>query len=190
LLFQVLEHNFARRAKLGCDQFVYYRATDPRKCLAPDGFVRLGGPDESFDSWKTWERGAPELCVEIVSESDARTWDDKLAAYAELGVSELVRFDADAPAGSRIRIWDRLEGDLVEREVELDRSPCRVLGGAWVVTGFEVYPAALRLEGEDGALLPTSTEAEALARDADRAAAERRIAELEAELRRRDAPKT
>ena len=41
---------------------------------APDEFVRLGGPDEPFDTSKTWERGVPELCVEIASDSDAREW--------------------------------------------------------------------------------------------------------------------
>lgn len=188
LLFLFLEHNFADRATLGCNQFVYYRATDPRRCVAPDGFVRLGGPDVSFDSWKTWERGAPELCVEIASESDVRTWDDELEAYAELGAVELVRFDPDAEPGRRLQAWDRLEGDLVERVVSGDRTPCRVLGGSWIVAPWESHPAALRLQGSGGALLLTREEAEARGREAEakaREAAERRVAELEAELARR-----
>src|SRR6187431_1704337 len=57
LLYQFLKLAFADRAHIGCDQFVYWDAANPRVYLAPDAFVRLGGPDELFGSWKTWERG-------------------------------------------------------------------------------------------------------------------------------------
>ena len=72
---------------------VYWDPTDPSRCLAPDAFVRLGVPDSIFGSWKTWERGAPEVAVEIVSDSDVSeaSWDAKLLRYQELGVRELVR---------------------------------------------------------------------------------------------------
>ncbi|MBM4361649.1 MAG: Uma2 family endonuclease [Deltaproteobacteria bacterium] len=69
-LFLTLQAAFRETAVLGSDQFVYWDPTDPTACVAPDLFVRLGGPDESFKSWKTWERGAPELAVEIISDSD------------------------------------------------------------------------------------------------------------------------
>jgi Uma2 family endonuclease len=195
LLFHVLE-SFAERATIGSDQFIYWSASDPSRCLAPDAFVRLGTPDSLFGSWKTWERGAPELAVEIVSEHDAseRSWTDKLRKYHEVGVSEVVRFDPDAPEGERLRVWDRLEGDLVERLVEADATPCTVLGLFWVLVASEGLTAALRLahdpEGHDLVLTPLETEnrAEAAARVAEteaRRAAERRVAELEAELRRR-----
>jgi Uma2 family endonuclease len=47
-------------------------AASRRRCLAPDGFVKLGVPRDVLDSWKTWERGVPELCVEILSPSDSK----------------------------------------------------------------------------------------------------------------------
>jgi Uma2 family endonuclease len=174
LLYAILKEGFANRAHIGSEQFVYFVASDPKRCVAPDAFVRLGGPDDSFDTWKTWERGAPELCVEIASDSDAREWARKLEAYHALGVSELVLFDADAPEGSRVRVWDRVEGDLVERVVEGDRAACRTLEATWVVRPEGAYPFALRLADAAGELLPTRAEA-----------AQRRIAELEAELARR-----
>ncbi|WP_437897314.1 Uma2 family endonuclease [Sorangium sp. So ce124] len=191
LLYVVLK-TFADRASIGSDQFVYWSASDPSRCLAPDAFVRLDTPDTPFGSWKTWERGAPELAVEIVSEhdSDPQTWADKLRKYHELGVLELVAFDPDAAPGERLRVWDRIDGDLIERVVEGERSPCTVLNLHWVIVPAAGQPAALRLaRTPDGAeLVPTPEEAErrrAEAEQAARATAERRIAELEAELRRR-----
>jgi Uma2 family endonuclease len=131
-----------------------------------------------FDSWKTWERGVPELAVEIVSPNDRPVpWESTLERYHELGVAELVRFDPEAPRGSRLRAWDRVDEDIVARVVEGERTPCLTLGLHLVVAPVEGYDA-LRLardpEGRD--LLLT---------DLEERAAERRIAELEAELKKR-----
>jgi Uma2 family endonuclease len=161
LLYQILERAYSGQASLGCDQFVYWNAREPRRCLAPDAFVRRGRPDDLFKSWKTWERGAPELAVEIVSDTDrADPWEEKLERYHEMGVRELVRFDADDPPGTRIRVWDRVEEDLVERELHGDTTPCATLSLHWVVAPGEGLPAALRLardpEGRD--LLPSPAE--------------------------------
>lgn len=206
LLYQIVKYTFAASCSIGCDQFVYFDASDPTRCVAPDLFVRLGVPDSAFGSWKVWERGTPQLAVEIVSDSDApqTPWDVKLARYHAMGVEELVRFDPDGPAGSRLRVWDRLDGDLVERVVQNDVAACEVLRLWWVVCPAPGLEAALRLSrNPDGTdLLPTGQEAEAAARQAEaaarqaeaaarqaeaaaRLAAEKRIAELEEELRRR-----
>jgi Uma2 family endonuclease len=207
LLYLILEHAFGDRACLGSDQFIYWNAANPRRQLAPDVFVRLGTPDVVFDSWKTWERGTPELAVEIVSDSDASEAElgDKLERYRELGVRELVRFEPDAAAGAKLRIWDRDAEDLVERKTEQDRSPSPALGVWWVVLPDAELGAVLRLaEDPNGErLLPTRAEAEALGRETERRGREaearareaeararevleRRVAELESQLRRRD----
>jgi Uma2 family endonuclease len=171
LLYLVLKRAFSSTATIGSEQFVYFSASDPRKCVAPDVFVRRGLADHDFASWKTWERGAPELAVEIISESEnVASWDEKVESYHELGILELVRFDAGAPAGSQLRVWDRLEGDLVERVVEGDRTPCNVLRGDWLVRPTAGYPTGLRLADATGVVLPT---------------AEERVAELEALLTKR-----
>src|SRR6187549_617322 len=117
-LWSMLRLAIGQRAMVGSDQFLYWDPTDPGQCLAPDVLVWFGAPDRPFSSWKVWERGAPHLAVEVVSESDARDrfWEPKLEAYRRSGVVELVRFDAD-DARAPLRLWDRLEGDLVEREV-------------------------------------------------------------------------
>jgi hypothetical protein len=143
--------------------------------------VRLHSPDSKFKTWKVWEWGAPELAIEILSESDER-WDSKLQKYARLGVSELVAFDPESSPGT-LRIWDRLEADLVERELTGNSAASNVLPGYWVVVADAEHGRALRLSHDDAgaSLFPTPTEAEAAARQA----AEARIRELEAELARR-----
>ncbi len=177
---------------IGSDQFVYWDPTDPSRCLAPDAFVHLGVPDSIFGSWKTWERGVPEVAVEIVSDSDASlaSWDVKLRRYQELGVRELVRFDPEEAPSLQLRIWDEVDGELVERTEKKERHLCRGLSLYWVVVPTRSFPAALRLardaEGRD--LVLTPEEAADRAREAaDRAreAAEQRVAELEAQLRLR-----
>jgi hypothetical protein len=149
--------------------------------LAPDAFVRLHTPDSKFKSWKVWEWGAPELAVEILSDSDEH-WETKLLKYARLGVRELVSFDPESSPAT-LRIWDRLETDLVERELIGNSAASNVLPGYWVVVADPEHGPALRLSHDDEgtSLFPTPTEAEVAARKL----AEARIRELEAELARR-----
>jgi hypothetical protein len=166
LLHQILDLAFADRAAIGCDQFVYWDPTDPAQCLAPDAFVRLGRPDDLFKSWKVWERGAPEVAVEIASESESGgDWDEKRRKYARLGVQELVRFDPESDPPS-LRIWDAVDGDLVERVVSDNASPSRYLPGSWIVVWDEALGPLLRLKREaDGGLYLTPAEQAARARD-------------------------
>jgi Uma2 family endonuclease len=183
-LFQILDLELRDRGSVGSDQFVYWNARNPGIRLAPDVFLALGIPDEDFSCWKTWERKTPELAVEIVSPSDTPEgpWREKLDRYQALGVRELVRFDAEAPPGERLRIWDRVDKTLVEREIEGDHGQSAVIGIWWVVVEDEALGPALRpARDPDGReLLPTPTELESQARQA----AEHRIAELLTELER------
>jgi len=195
-LFQLLRFAFGQSCCVGSDQFVYWRASDPKTRLAPDAFLKRGVKNAHFDSWKTWERGAPELAVEIVSESDRAGWDEKLQRYQDLGVRELVRFDPETKDERRIRIWDRVEEDLVERALDGESAESFVLERFWVVGDVE-GSAGLRL-AEDPAgltLLASPLEAETRAREGETRAreaetqrarkAEQRVRELEAELKRR-----
>jgi Uma2 family endonuclease len=177
LLYQVLKLAFGNRAAIGCDQFVYWDRTDPRVCLAPDAFVCLGEVNDLFPSWKVWERAVPQVAVEIVSESDerARGWDTKLERYRRLGVTELVRFDSVA-AEQPIRIWERVGEALLERELTEPRAQSRALPGFWLALEQPGMGLALRLSHDEQGAQLFLTEAEE---------AERRIQELEAELRRR-----
>jgi len=199
MLWLILEHAYGREHATGSEQFMYFNARDPRRCCAPDVWLKLAAKTPTYEVWKTWERGAPELVVEITSKSDQErwTWEEKVERFHEMGSREVVRFDPEGAPGSRLRVWDRIDDDLVERVVEGDASPCLVLGLWWVVAPLEDLGPALRLahDIEGQRLLPTPVEAERLGREAERLgreaerlgreAAERRVAELEAELARR-----
>jgi Uma2 family endonuclease len=184
-LFLVLDHRLSGQAFIGSDQFVYWDPTDPSACLAPDAFVRLGCPFALLPSFKVWEHGAPNLAVEIISATDARdrNWQQKLVRYARCGVAELVRYDPEEPTRA-LRIWDLLEGDLVERELsEPGARFSEALGAYWVIASDPVLGKALRIaadaEGRD--LWPTRAEAKQLESEAERAEKERERAEKEAE---------
>jgi hypothetical protein len=184
-LYDILKLAFADRACIGCDQFVYWDPTAPSACLAPDAFVRLGTPDEMFRTWKVWERGAPHLAVEITSNYDGRfeVWEDTLAKYRRLGVGELVRFDSDA-SERPLRVWDNLDGDLVERELaDPRRAESSVLQLNWIVLDHPRTRVSLRLQDPaTGALLPTRAEraeAERIELEAQRRQLQEELARLE-----------
>jgi Uma2 family endonuclease len=189
-LFQLLQFMLGERHSVGSDQFIYWNAREPRRCLSPDVFVRLGVPQTPFGSWKTWEQGGPpDLAVEVISpsEGDGIPWQEKLGRYHELGVRELVRFDPEEREGKRLRAWDRLKEDLVERRVTEDETPCLTLGLVWRVSAARDQGVGLRLVDEEGRLVETELEAEASARRHEaeaRASAEARVRELEEEVRR------
>jgi Uma2 family endonuclease len=187
------------RVVVGTEQFIYYDAADPKRCLAPDVMVWVGGPDEIFGSWKVWERGAPHVAVEIVSPSDSPPgpWQEKLHRYRSCGIGEIVRFDPVARS-SQLRIWDRVEGDLVERDLTSPEGMrCDALGLYWCLTRDESFGLMLRLARDEQGLqlLPTPREArkleaearklEAEARKLEAETAAARIRVLEDELRKR-----
>jgi len=194
-LWLMLYRALKEQAVVGSEQFVYWDPTDPKQCLSPDIFVWTGAPDHDFQSWKVWERGAPHLAVEIISDHDAdnRVWTRKLAAYQRSGIRELVRFDppnAECP----LRLWDRVQGDLVEREISqhaLERSDA--LGLYWLVEPSSEFGSMLRPCRDAAGRERLLTDEEALQIEAEgrrieaeaRCAAEARVRELEAELARR-----
>ena len=189
LLYQVLVATLGPEHTVSDDQFVYYDASNPRLKCAPDVFVKLGTPQAHFASWKTWEDGVPELCVEILSPSDMEklTLDQKLTRYLAIGVQEVLVLDPALAPGTRLRAWDRVDGDLVERVVERERTPCVTLGLHWVLTFDDALATdALRLatdaEGEHLVLTRDEASTAAERTRADRAEAE--AARLREELAR------
>jgi Uma2 family endonuclease len=196
-LYQILKRELAPRATIGSDQFIYYDPTTSKKKLAPDAFVKLDVAHSTFRCWKTWLRGAPDVAVEVVSDSDEgdEAWEIKAERYRACGIGEVVRFDPD-DAARPLRVWNHVDGDLVERARPDDGVfECGSLGLFWVVIPHPMYVRMLRLSrdraGHD--LLPTPDEAEHIeARARQEEARRRAVAESErdqltkenAELRR------
>ncbi|MCK6591192.1 MAG: Uma2 family endonuclease [Polyangiaceae bacterium] len=163
-LYQILKRELGARATVGSEQFVYFDPTSAKKKLAPDAFVKLGPPHATFRVWKTWQRGAPDVAVEIVSDSDEgeEAWELKLERYRSAGIGEVVRFDPDDDE-QPVRVWDHIDGDLVERTQPDDGVfECACLGLFWVVMPHPSFDRMLRLArdraGRDR--LPTPEEAE------------------------------
>jgi hypothetical protein len=180
-LWQAIALGFGERLAVGSDQFVYFNGRDPAACCAPDVFVCLGKAQTAFETWKTWELGTPELAFEIISACNARepAWDDKLRRYRELGNRELVRFDPD-DAARPLRIWDRVDDDLVERDpTDPSFSRCDTLDAYLRIRTDPTYGPWLYLSRDPQGRDPYLTPEEARLR------AEARVRELEAELARR-----
>jgi hypothetical protein len=166
----------------GTGRRVYYRANDARHHLLPDAFVKHGVPDRPFDVWRSWERGAPDIAFELLTGDSREALGEKVDRYHELGVGELVVFDRTAPRGHRLRVWDRIDGDFVERVVEAEQTPCFALEcdlavGPILIAGVR-YDACVRLAhrerrargGDDeSSFFPTEEEAEAMAAEAETA---------------------
>lgn len=185
-LYEMLRAVCVPEHTVGADQFVYFDASNPRRCLAPDAFVTLGVPDHDFDAYLAWEEGTPDVAFEVLSPSDTPerwTFEDKLERYRALGVRELVTFHVDAEPGRRLRVWDRIEHDLVERVVTGDTTPCLTLGMTLLVGPVDDYPVGLRLARDvEGRDLVLTKEGALRAETAARKRADERVAELEKAL--------
>jgi len=201
-------------AHVGADQYIYWRQFDPQACVAPDLYILPGvTQDIAIGVWKIWEQGiVPDFVLEIVGTNPQKDYDESPRVYAELGVEELVVFDP-FPGKDRhsFAVYRRKAGRLRQIETtNADRVHSAQLGCFVRRTGER---AALRVRlgrGETGdELFPTEAEAERAAKEQERAAKEqervakeqeraakeqeraakeaalRRIAELEAELKRR-----
>ncbi|KYF92227.1 hypothetical protein BE20_12265 [Sorangium cellulosum] len=174
-LYLILKRELAHAATLGSDQFVYWDPTTPRKRLAPDAFVRLGAPHRTR-TWKTWLHGAPDLGVEIVSESDEGepAWEEKLERYRAGGraLRSRRRRAADPRLGCARR---RSRGAVAGRPGSLR---VRDAGLWWTVVEDPSVGPMLRLarDREGRELLPTP---DAAAKERE-AAAKAREAEAEA----------
>jgi len=184
-LAQSIEYELGRQVLVSSDQFLYFDPTNPKRCLAPDVAFRLGTPFELLRTWKTWQHGTPHVGVEVVSPADASdlSLEEKLARYRQAGVGEVVRYDCEAKEHP-IRVWDLIDGDLVERDpADPEAMRCDALGYYWCVYQDPDLGPTLRLSrdraGKD--LVLTRAEAER----SEKEAALARIAELEAELRRK-----
>lgn len=186
-------------ALVGADQFIYYRPYAPTLRVAPDIYVLPGvRPDTRVSSWKTWEKGVvPSFVLEIASRDWEKDYAEAPEKYGEVGVDELLIFDPAPerhPYGVTWQVYRRVGGRPLRKVdiVEGDRVKSKTLGCFLRAVG---QGDTLRLRLGTGVrgdeLFPTMEEAERAAKEAAieaRDIAQRRVAELEARLRRGQRP--
>ena len=124
---------------VGGDMLLYYRINRNDISVAPDVFVVFGANGtHPRDSWILWREGkAPDFIMEIASSS---TWrrdaTEKRRIYADIGVTEYVRFDPTGHYFTPPLIMETLRGtDYQEQPVTTD--------AAGILRG---YSSALKLE--------------------------------------------
>jgi len=144
---------------------------------SPDVFVHLTAGPNPLQSFDAVGLGAPQFVVEVASPA---TWDYdvdvKRLGYELVGVQEYLVFDPTGDLlGDQVRAWRATTAGFMPWGADRD--------GAWrsdaLNLAFRPEGLLLRTIGRDGATLPSTTEA---LRQADEAM--RRVAELEAELRK------
>ena len=124
---------------VGGDMLIYYRMNRNDVRVAPDVFVVFGVTSRHpRDSWLVWREGrAPDFVMEIASSS---TWrrdaTEKRRIYADMGVTEYVRFDPTGNYFTPALVLETLE-DTEYREQPLTTDDAGILRG---------YSAGLELE--------------------------------------------
>ena len=168
------------------DLVLLFEEGNPEAALSPDLMVIFGAGNPDRSSYKLWEEGrkVPAFALEVLSK---RTWRKdvrvKPGLYGALGVREYWLFE---PFGMRLAGY-RLSGGEYRRIRGMADGACRSQ-----VLGLEVLveSGGLRFRNPaTGELLPDHMQSESLRKEAEVRAneAERRIAELEALLRRSSA---
>ena len=184
------------------DNAIYYEQGNPRVHRSPDGFIAFGVDRDAIlqkNGYKVWEAGKPpDWVLEIASPSTARVdLGIKREIYASIGVGEYWRFDA---SGGQY-YGEPLVGEYLQdgqyRRFEV-HTPAD--GVAWAhspLLNLDIYWGDIRLhyfdpvEGEwllglkEAQAELLGTQAELREERAARLAAQRRLRELEEELRRR-----
>lgn len=175
------------------DMLIYYRMNRNDVRAAPDVFAVFGATgNHPRDSWLVWREGkAPDFVMEIAS---SRTWrrdaTEKRRIYADMGVTEYVRFDPTGNYFTPPLILETLEGTEY-RARPLITDADGVLRGHSGVLELEIcVTPALELRLYDpaaGEWLRTHQETEAALQDSEAARQESETARRESEAGRQAA---
>lgn len=166
---------------------IYYEEGNPQRRMAPDCYIIFDANRESIDRNNTcllWEMGGPPVFVlEIGSPSTAQTdLVDKRELYAQLGIGEYWRYDQSGGDFYREPLVGEYLVDSEYHRFELNHEPDGMVWAHSPTLGLDLCWDDGRLHIWDPVaehwLLNQEEE------HAGRLAAEARVMELEAELRR------
>ena len=191
---QRLAHYFRNRPNVyvSGNLLLYYEEGNPRARVAPDVFVVFGARSVKRDTYLLWEEPkAPDFVLEITSLATKKEdQEDKYKLYRRLGVREYCQYDPTQ---------DYLEPPMQGLKLvggEYQALPVRELADGTLALWSKVRGLELRVqvaeerlrfhEPQTGQDLPDLAETDAQLRQerAARQAAEARLAELDALLRR------
>ena len=170
------------------DNAIYYQQDNPRVHRSPDGFIAFGVDRDAIlqeNGYKVWEVGKPlDWVLEIASPSTARVdLGIKREIYASIGIGEYWRFDASGG----LHYGEPLVGEFLQnghyRRFEIHTSERGAVWGHSPMLNLDIYAGDIRLHFLDpvtGEWLPGLRDAQAELRES-----QRRVRELEDELRRR-----
>ena len=122
------------------DMLIYYRMNHNDVRVAPDVFAVFGVTgNHPRDSWLVWREGkAPDFVMEIASSS---TWrrdaTEKRRIYADMGVTEYVRFDPTGDYFTPALVMETLEGTEY-REQPLTTDDVGILRGHSAVLELDI----------------------------------------------------
>jgi Uma2 family endonuclease len=200
-ILEIFRQRYAgQRVYIASDLLVYYVEGTPSKFVVPDCFVVLDCDPQRRRTFQTWkELRVPNVVFEVTSRGTSSVdIVDKPVIYERMGVQEYFLYDPTAdyltPALQGYRLID---GDLREIPNTNGRLRCNTLG---VELSLREYDLVI-VDCETGVEQLTKADSEELAREqaeyaqtqerqekqqeqAARIAAEKRIRELEEELRR------
>ena len=166
-------------------KLIYYRMNRNDVRVAPDVFAVFGANgNHGRDSWLVWREGKPpDFVMEIASRS---TWrrdaNEKRRIYAEMGVTEYIRFDPTGRFFNPPLVMETLDGAEYRQQplATDDDGSLRVHSAVLNLDIFVSPGLAMRLyDPATGEWLRTHQESEAA-----RHAAESELARLRYELRR------
>lgn len=173
-ILEILRHRYrGQRVYLACDLLLYYVEGEPSKFLVPDIFVVKDADPGRRRTFKVWEEGkVPDVVFEVTSrgsQREDRVW--KPEKYSNIGVKEYFLYDPTEDYLEPPLQGFRLAGQDYQPIApdEAGALACHELEIALQLDSGEL----VMRDARTGDVLPTPTEA-----------AERRNAELEAEIER------
>jgi len=185
-MFRLLEIFRQRYAKqqvyIAGDLLVYYLEGTPSKFIVPDCFVVLDHPPGLRRTFQTWkEKRVPDVVFEVTSRGTSSVdIIDKPVIYEKMGVKEYFLYDPTAdylePPLQGYRMNDGCLREIPRKE---DRLHCETLGVDLFLRDFELVIVDSKT-GEEQVTKADRTDEE----HAARLAAEARLQEVEAELKR------
>ena len=178
------------------DNAIYYQQGNPRVHRSPDGFIAFGVDRDAIlqeNGYKVWEAGKPpDWVLEIASPSTARVdLGIKREVYASIGIGEYWRYDASGGMHYREPLVGEYLQDGQYRRFDVQTSESGVAWAHSPTLNLDIHWGEIRLHFYDPVkeewLLGLKEERDAHRREqAAHEETQRRLRELEEELRRRD----